>query len=167
MVPFFNINRGPVPSVRTRWRADKIIKNFLIKSSDGDPLKITLVQPKSTGFMGQISKSGKAGFARVALTTLAALTPPEHDVVIHDAGNILTPFPGTALHEKMEKAGRIHDRNWANYDVCHRVIHPAKMTSEELQNGYYWAVRETYRLPHILRRIVRPDPVWKGRLGSS
>ena len=34
---------------------------------------------------GQISKSGKAGFARVTLTTLAALTPDEHEVRIHDA----------------------------------------------------------------------------------
>ena len=48
-------------------------------------MKILLVQPKSSGHMGQISKSGKAGFARVTLTTIAALTPPEHEVVIHDA----------------------------------------------------------------------------------
>jgi hypothetical protein len=48
-------------------------------------MKILLVQPKSSGYMGQISKSGKAGFARVTLTTIAALTPPEHEVVIHDA----------------------------------------------------------------------------------
>ena len=48
-------------------------------------MKILLVQPKSTGFIGQVSKSGKAGFARVTLTTIAALTPPQHEVVIHDA----------------------------------------------------------------------------------
>ena len=48
-------------------------------------MKILLVQPKSTGFMGQVSKSGKAGLARVTLTTIAALTPPQHEVVIHDA----------------------------------------------------------------------------------
>ena len=35
--------------------------------------------------MGQVSKSGKASLARVTLTTLAALTPPPHEVVIHDA----------------------------------------------------------------------------------
>jgi hypothetical protein len=40
-------------------------------------MKILLVQPKSSGFMGQISRSGKAGFARVTLTTLAALNPVE------------------------------------------------------------------------------------------
>ncbi|MFZ2088775.1 MAG: radical SAM protein, partial [Desulfobaccales bacterium] len=48
-------------------------------------MKILLVQPKSTGFIGQVSKGGKAGFARVTLTTIAALTPPQHEVVIHDA----------------------------------------------------------------------------------
>ncbi len=81
--------------------------------------------------------------------------------------NILTPLPGTALYEEMDREGSIHDRNWANYDICHSVIHPRQMTTTELQNGYYWAVRETYKLPHILRRIVRPDPGWKGRLGAS
>ena len=34
--------------------------------------------------MGQVSKSGKASLARVTLTTIAALTPPQHEVVIHD-----------------------------------------------------------------------------------
>jgi hypothetical protein len=48
-------------------------------------MKILLVQPKSSGFMGQISRSGKAGFARVTLTTLAALDPEENEVRIHDA----------------------------------------------------------------------------------
>ncbi len=81
--------------------------------------------------------------------------------------NILTPLPGTALYAKMDAEGRIHDRNWAHYDICHSVIHPNRMTSAELQDGYYWAVRQTYRLPRILRRIARPDPGWKGRLGAS
>ena len=60
-------------------------------------MKILLVQPKSTGYMGRISKSGKAGFARVTLTTIAALTPPEHEVVIHPSGShkAMTPLPKT------------------------------------------------------------------------
>jgi radical SAM superfamily enzyme YgiQ (UPF0313 family) len=81
--------------------------------------------------------------------------------------NILTPFPGTRLYKEMDRQGRIHDRDWSHYDVCHSVIHPKRMTSEELQNGWYWAIRETYRLPNILRRIVRPHPGWKRRLGAS
>lgn len=64
--------------------AAAILANNLVWEIPFD-MKILLVQPKSSGYMGQISKSGKAGFARVTLTTIAALTPPEHEVVIHDA----------------------------------------------------------------------------------
>ncbi len=48
-------------------------------------MKILLVMPKSSGYMGRVSKSGKAGIARLSLTTVAALTPPEHEVFYHDA----------------------------------------------------------------------------------
>ncbi|MBT3185871.1 MAG: B12-binding domain-containing radical SAM protein [Nitrospina sp.] len=81
--------------------------------------------------------------------------------------NILTPFPGTQLYQRMEDEGRIIDRDWANYDVCHAVIQPKNMTPEELLNGYFWAVRETYRLPNILHRIVRFQKGWKWRLAAS
>ena len=86
------------------------------------------------------------------------------DVVLY---HILTPFPGTRLYEEMDRQGRIHDRDWSHYDACQSVIHPQGMTSEELQNGWYWAVRETYKLPNILRRILRPESGWKHRLAAS
>ncbi len=81
--------------------------------------------------------------------------------------NILTPFPGTVLQQKMEDEGRIIDRDWGNYDVCHTVIQPKNMTPEELLNGYFWAVRETYKLRNILYRIVRFHKGWKWRLAAS
>jgi radical SAM superfamily enzyme YgiQ (UPF0313 family) len=86
------------------------------------------------------------------------------DVVLY---HILTPFPGTRLYEEMDRQGRIHDRDWSHYDACQSVIHPQGMTSEELQHGWYWAVRETYKLPSILRRILRPESGWKNRLAAS
>jgi radical SAM superfamily enzyme YgiQ (UPF0313 family) len=86
------------------------------------------------------------------------------DLVLY---HILTPFPGTKLYEEMDRQGRIHDRDWSHYDTGHSVIHPQGMTSEELQNGWYWAVRETYKLSHILRRLVRLDPGWKVRLAAN
>jgi radical SAM superfamily enzyme YgiQ (UPF0313 family) len=86
------------------------------------------------------------------------------DLVLY---HILTPFPGTRLYEQMDREGRIHDRDWSHYDTGHSVIHPQGMTSEELQNGWYWAVRETYKLPNILRRIVRADPGWQVRLAAN
>ncbi len=81
--------------------------------------------------------------------------------------NILTPLPGTRLYQEMDRQGRIHDRDWSHYDACHSVIHPTGMTSAELQNGWYWAIRETYKLPNILRRILRPDPGLKNRFAAS
>jgi radical SAM superfamily enzyme YgiQ (UPF0313 family) len=81
--------------------------------------------------------------------------------------NIFTPFPGTKLYDQMQRQGRIHNADWSDYDVCHSVIHPEGMTSEELQNGWYWATRETYKLSNVLRRIVRADPGWKQRLATN
>ncbi len=81
--------------------------------------------------------------------------------------NILTPFPGTVLYEEMDRQERIHDRDWSHYDACHSVIHPQGMSSEELQNGWYWAVCETNKLHNILRRILRLDAGWKNRLTAS
>jgi len=48
--------------------------------------KLLLILPDSQrGYWGKISKSGKAGFVRMALPTIAALTPSDWDVEIHDA----------------------------------------------------------------------------------
>jgi radical SAM superfamily enzyme YgiQ (UPF0313 family) len=81
--------------------------------------------------------------------------------------NILTPFPETKLYEQMQREGRIHDQDWSHYDTCHSVIKPKGMTSEELQNGWYWATRETYKLSNILKRILRSGFGWKQRLAMN
>ncbi len=48
--------------------------------------KLLLILPRSTrGFWGKVSKSGKAGFVRLSLPTIAALTPPDWDIEILDA----------------------------------------------------------------------------------
>jgi len=77
---------------------------------------------------------------------------------------IMTPFPGTRLHERLRAEGRIHDHDWAKYDTCNSVIHPKGMTSDELQEGWAWAYRETYKWTNVLKRILRPDPGFKYRL---
>ncbi len=48
--------------------------------------KLLLILPDSQrGYWGKVSRSGKAGFVRMALPTIAALTPSDWDVEIHDA----------------------------------------------------------------------------------
>jgi radical SAM superfamily enzyme YgiQ (UPF0313 family) len=69
--------------------------------------------------------------------------------------HILTPFPGTRLYAEMDKAGRIVNKDWAKYHTGEVIFKPLGMTAEELQNGYYWAFRETYSIPNIVKRCLR------------
>lgn len=77
--------------------------------------------------------------------------------------HILTPYPSTALYARVESQGRILHRNWDLYDTRHTVFRPARMTSEQLEDGYWRAYRDFYRWGSILEgAMVKPD--WTGRL---
>jgi radical SAM superfamily enzyme YgiQ (UPF0313 family) len=69
---------------------------------------------------------------------------------------ILTPFPGTALHARLEREGRILTRNWEAYDGQHVVFQPAGMTPGQLLEGTRAAWRHTYRWSNIRRRCAWP-----------
>jgi len=65
--------------------------------------------------------------------------------------HILTPYPDTALHQRMEAEGRLLHRDWDLYDTRHVVFKPAQLTSAALEAGYWWAYRDFYRWGSILR----------------
>ncbi len=65
--------------------------------------------------------------------------------------HILTPYPGTALYERMAVQGRLLHRNWDLYDTRHAVFGPARMTPQRLEEGYWQAYREFYRWGSIVR----------------
>ncbi|MBI5902917.1 MAG: B12-binding domain-containing radical SAM protein [Deltaproteobacteria bacterium] len=69
--------------------------------------------------------------------------------------HILTPLPGTVTYRTLEKEGRIIDRDWAKYHTGEVVFEPKSMTAQELQNGYYWIFRNTYRMKNIIKRCLR------------
>lgn len=73
---------------------------------------------------------------------------------------ILTPFPGTALFERLDREGRITSRNWELYDGQHVVFEPAKMSADELQRGNMAAWEKVYSYRSIARRLRR-TPVSK------
>jgi len=68
--------------------------------------------------------------------------------------SILTPLPGTKLHEKLLSEGRIFDRDWSKYDMGNVVFKPAQMTPEELKKGNGWAWKEFYSYGSIMKRIL-------------
>jgi len=77
--------------------------------------------------------------------------------------HILTPYPGTALHGRMRREGRLLHEEWDRYDTRHVVYRPARLTPEALEAGYWHAYESFYRWGSILRGAAT-KPSWKGRL---
>ena len=73
---------------------------------------------------------------------------------------ILTPFPGTALYQRLEAENRITERNWELYDGQHVVFQPAHMSADALQRGNMATWRRVYSYGSIARRM-RHTPVSK------
>lgn len=68
--------------------------------------------------------------------------------------SVLTPFPGTPLWERLDREGRIFDRDWSHYDMSRVVFAPKGMTPEQLQKGYLWAQKYSCAPRSILRRLL-------------
>src|SRR4030067_545999 len=67
--------------------------------------------------------------------------------------NILTPFPGTELHKRLDAEGRILHKEWSKYDARHVVFKPALMSPEELADGYQKVIREVYSFESIYSNL--------------
>ena len=74
--------------------------------------------------------------------------------------HILTPYPGTALYQRMAQQQRLTSAAWDRYDTRHAVFQPARMSPAQLESGYRWAYREFYRWTSIARGArVHGDPL--------
>jgi radical SAM superfamily enzyme YgiQ (UPF0313 family) len=69
---------------------------------------------------------------------------------------ILTPFPGTRIHQRLKEEGRIITEDWSQYDMATVVFRPKGMTIEELQEGFWWVNKEFYSVRSMVRRIFQP-----------
>lgn len=68
---------------------------------------------------------------------------------------VVTPFPGTPLHSRLEAEGRILTKDWEQYDGQHVVFQPAGMTVQELAKGHEKAWRDVYTYSSIAKRLWR------------
>jgi radical SAM superfamily enzyme YgiQ (UPF0313 family) len=62
------------------------------------------------------------------------------------------PYPGTALYESLDKAGRLVTKDWSRYEF-NLVFEPKLMSREMLQKGRDGVWRQFYSIPSILRRV--------------
>lgn len=60
--------------------------------------------------------------------------------------SILTPFPGTKVHQELEKEKRIFSRNWDLYDGQHIVFNPKLLSARALQANVLEAYTRYYSL---------------------
>jgi radical SAM superfamily enzyme YgiQ (UPF0313 family) len=69
--------------------------------------------------------------------------------------NILTPYPGTPLFERLDKAGRIFTKDWSKYNQVEIVYEPKNMTVKELYEGTCKVAKECYSWPNIIKRNLK------------
>jgi len=107
-------------------------------------MKLLLILPKNErSYWGQVSKSGKAGFVRLNLPTLAALTPKDWEVEILDARvtpvdyNARVDLVGiTGFTAEMPSAYEIADNFRKNgVKVVMGGVHVSAMSDEALQHA--------------------------------
>jgi radical SAM superfamily enzyme YgiQ (UPF0313 family) len=77
--------------------------------------------------------------------------------------HILTPYPSTALYQRMAAQSRLLHSRWDLYDTRHVVYQPANISPANLEAGYWRAYRDFYRWSSILKGAWAKDG-WPERL---
>lgn len=69
--------------------------------------------------------------------------------------NVLTPFPGTALYQRLAAEGRLVEKRWQYYDIEHSVFKPHLMSQEELIRRTHKIIQRFYSAREILGRMAK------------
>jgi radical SAM superfamily enzyme YgiQ (UPF0313 family) len=79
----------------------------------------------------------------------------DENLILYPFFSILTPMPGTKLHEDFRSANRLDHYDWGLYDTRHVVYEPQHMTREQLMDGYCWLYEQAFTGERALRRLER------------
>jgi radical SAM superfamily enzyme YgiQ (UPF0313 family) len=72
-----------------------------------------------------------------------------------------TPFPGTALHRRLHREGRLlADRGWSHYTLFDVTYQPDAMSVEALESGFRALVRRVFSAAPASRRAAIRREVW-------
>ncbi len=69
--------------------------------------------------------------------------------------SILTPFPGTKVHQELKEQKRIFSRDWNLYDGQHIVFKPKLLSAKQLQLNVVEAYTKFYSLSKFFSLLVR------------
>jgi len=68
---------------------------------------------------------------------------------------ILTPFPGTQVHEQLKKENRIFSKDWSLYDGQNIVFKPLLLSANELQVNVVNAYAKFYSISRIINLLSK------------
>jgi len=72
-----------------------------------------------------------------------------------------TPFPGTALHRRLARAGRLlPDRGWSHHTLFDLVYRPDRLSVEELETHFRDLVQRGFSADALRRRNAIRRAVW-------
>lgn len=75
-----------------------------------------------------------------------------------------TPFPGTGLHEKLKREGRLlPDRGWESYTLFDVTFRPDRLSAAELQSGFHSLVKYVFAEGPARRRMETRQQIWAKR----
>ena len=86
--------------------------------------------------------------------------------ILYPFFSVLTPMPGTELHDEMAAEGRLLHTDWSRYDTRHVVFRPRNMSVDQLLDGYVWLFEQCYRSDAAwanLQRSWRRPERWGSR----
>ena len=69
--------------------------------------------------------------------------------------SILTPYKGTALHDRMEEENRLLDRSWDFYNGYNVAFRPAQMGDDDLRDAHRALWQRAFSPSYSLRRVLR------------
>lgn len=82
-------------------------------------------------------------------STIETIRQVEMDIPVF---NVLTPYPGTPLYDRLSKEGRILTHDWSKYDLTKVVFQPKNMSPQELEDGCYYVVEKFHNYPDLIKR---------------
>ena len=68
--------------------------------------------------------------------------------------NVMTPYPGTRIHQRLMEEGRLISRDWSYYDHKCVVFRPKHMSPEQLQDGYRYVLKNFYSPSGVARHFA-------------
>lgn len=81
---------------------------------------------------------------------------------------LLTPFPGTQLHQRLAREGRLlPDRTWSSYTLFDATFRPDHLSTDELESSFRNLVRMTFSAGPTARRAAIRREAWSRRYGAS